>query len=60
MRDLAMTFLAKNNPREKALLGSAPRLMAGLMLAVMLVGCGGDTPSAAGADRASLPSPLEP
>jgi len=53
MRDLAMTFLAKNNPREKALLGSAPRLMAGLMLAVMLVGCGGDTPSAAGAGAAS-------
>jgi len=52
MRDLAMTFLAKNNPREKALLGSAPRLMAGLMLAVMLVGCGGDTPSAAGAGAA--------
>lgn len=53
MRDLAMTFLAKNNPREKALLGSAPRLMAGLMLAVVLTGCGGEEPNVADVGAAS-------
>ncbi|NCZ63736.1 MAG: hypothetical protein EBY62_08065 [Cellvibrionales bacterium] len=53
MRDLAITTLGKKHPSEKAPLASAPGLMAGFVLCLVLVGCGGDEPNVADAGAAN-------